>query len=483
MKTYAIKTFGCQMNYSDSERVANMLEQCGFEKYSPPNLGGDVQATARTEGVSDTNSKDSPDLMIINTCSVRQKSEDKAYGFIVNQKKENPEMQIAVTGCMVRQTGDRSNSKDKLLKYDPIDIVFRIEDTGKLPKLLESHFPVHVGTRYITSLAEDNYFHINPKVENPAQVFVPIMQGCDKFCTYCIVPYTRGRESSRPMQEIYEECERHVKAGTIEITLLGQNVNSYTEDGKKSFADLLRKIDTLNNVETRHGISSVNKFSRLRFTSPHPQDFTDDVINALGEMKTACPYIHLPAQHGANIILKEMNRNYTVEQYEDIVKRIRKRIPNCAIATDIIVGFPGETEEDFQQLCDFARKVQFSFSYTAIFSPRKHTPAEKMTKDFISTEEKKRRFHLFDDIIKESAEKIRAPYVGKSLEVLVETSEPTENGLYKNTGRSREFFEVVFTSGRNYMGQEVEVDIEKHRGYTLYGKPKETQKNETKQFK
>ena len=447
------------MNYSDSERVANMLEQCGFQPHE--NVGN----------------RHACSLLIVNTCSVRQKSEDKAYGFIVNQKKENPKMKIAVTGCMVRQTGDRNNSKDKLLTYDPIDIVFRIEDTGKLPKLLETHFPdSHVETLQWGVSIEQNYFHIDPKVDNSAQVFVPIMQGCDKFCTYCIVPYTRGREASRPMDEIYEECKRHIEAGAKEITLLGQNVNSYTVNGKKCFSDLLRKIDTLHHVETpKLGVSTaqIKGLSRLRFTSPHPQDFTDDVIDTIAQLQTTCPYIHLPAQHGSNKTLKAMNRNYTIEQYENIVQKIRSKIPHCAIATDIIVGFPGETEEDFQALCDFAKRVQFSFSYTAIFSARKNTPAEKMKDDFISSEEKKRRFHEFDKIIKESVENIRAPYIGKSLEVLVESSEPMKDGLYKNTGRSREYFEVVFQSGRNYIGQEVDVTIEKHRGYTLYGKPKE----------
>ena len=344
---------------------------------------------------------------------------------------------------------------------------------------MEGYFSDLVETHCNVSLlgAENNhYFQINPKTENPSQVFVPIMQGCDKFCTYCIVPYTRGRESSRPMDEIFEECKRHVENGAKEITLLGQNVNSYTENGKKCFGDLLRKIDTLciSDVEALNlGASTSVGLSRLRYTSPHPQDFTDDVIDVLAEMKTACPYIHLPVQHGSDTILKSMNRNYTVEEYLDLVDKIRKKIPNCAIATDVIVGFPGEMDVDFEALCELGRKAEFSFSYTAIFSPRKNTPADKMKDEFVPLEIKRKRFAVFDKIVKETSWNLRDQYVGKSLEVLVESSELTSGGNYKNTGRSREYFEVQFVSGRSYFGQEVVVDIEKRMNYTLMGKLEE----------
>ncbi len=435
------------MNYSDSERVASLCEQCGFEEAK--------------EGQS-------PDLWIVNTCSVRQKSEDKAYGFIVNEKKKNPQAIIAVTGCMVRQTGDKSNSKDKLLSYDPIDIVFRIEDTRKLPKLLETHFPDHPTVQTLgchVSTGEDgskHYFQINPKVTTTAQVFVPIMQGCDKFCTYCIVPYSRGRESSRDLNEIYTECEKHVQNGAKEITLLGQNVNSYTHEGKKCFEKLIKKIDQL----------SGQGLSRLRFTSPHPQDFTDEVIDALAEAKTSCDYIHLPAQHGSDKILKAMNRNYTAKDFEKLVQKIRSKMPDCAIATDIIVGFPGETEADFEKLCDFAERVRFSFSFTAIYSPRDNTPAAKMEKDFVPLEVKKERFHRFDEIIMRTGWSIRDQYVRKPIQVLVESAQPTKDGHYLNAGRSREFFETKFVSGRSYVGQEVEVIPEERKSYVMVGKLK-----------
>ncbi len=433
------------MNYSDSERIARVLEQAGI-------------FLAKTESEAD--------LFILNTCSVRQKSEDKANGLMVQQKKNFPNIKIAVTGCMVRQTGDRATSKDPLLKHKVIDMVFRIEDTARLPKLLESHFPDHDFATFENAFGSgsvENYFKIIPKVENKAQVFVPIMQGCDKFCTYCIVPYTRGREVSRPMSDILAECEALVELGAKEITLLGQNVNSYTDGGNASevrcFAKLLLAIDKLHD----------RGLSRLRFTSAHPQDFTDDVIDALATMKTSCPYIHLPVQHGANTMLRKMNRNYVIEKYKTIIEKIRRQIPNCIIATDIIVGFPGETDEEFQALCDFAEQMKFDFSYTAIFSPRKNTPAARMKDDFIDMETKKKRFHIFDEIIKKHAFKRRKIFVGKTLEVLVEKSEKLANGMYQNTGRSREFMEVWFTSGRPYRGKEVQVEITEANNYVLSG--------------
>lgn len=442
MPTYHVRTFGCQMNYSDSQRVAQVLERAGF----------------------DLADEDSADLLIVNTCSVRQKAEDKAYGFMTKHKRANKDVKIAITGCMVRQTGDRESSKDPLFSFDSVDLVFRIEDTARMPKLLERHFRDHNFADFAEAFGDgsiENYFNIVPKVENKVQVFVPIMQGCDKFCTYCIVPFTRGREISRPMETVLEECRLLVEAGAKEITLLGQNVNSYKdgEKGEKCFAALLLEVDKLH----------AKGLSRTRFTSAHPQDFTDDVIEALAGMKTRCPYIHLPVQHGSNETLRAMNRNYTIEKYNDIIARIKAAMPDTTLATDIIVGFPGETEAQFKALCDFADETKLDFSYTAIFSPRRHTPAARMEKDFIPMEEKKRRYHEFDKHIKKHAFAHRAKFVGQEVEVLVEKSEITENGLYRNSGRTREFFEVWFLAGRSLKGKEVNVTLDEQKGYVFSG--------------
>ena len=430
---FCIETFGCQMNYSDSERVVGLLERAGW---------------------SNTDMKESADLILFNTCSVRQKSEDKAVGAMRKAKKQNPNVCIGVTGCMVRQTGSRGTSNDAILKLDTVDFVFRIEDLGKVPKIMEEFFPGKV------DFADEiqNYFAVSPHVKNKKQVFVPIMQGCDKFCAYCIVPHTRGREISRPMEDILKECEALVKNGAIEITLLGQNVNSYRNKGKKCFAELLREVDKLKEFGLK----------RIRFTSPHPQDFKDDVIDAIAECETPCPCVHLPAQHGSNKVLKEMLRNYTVEEYEEIVKKLREKIPGCGLVTDIIVGFPGETEEDMQQLLEFGERMKFDFSYTAIYSPRKGTTAAER-KDQISVQEKKDRFRRFDEVVKRHALARRAEFIGQEVEVLFEQAKRQKDDMWRCGGRSAEFLEVYTTCGRDMAGEIAKVKITDQDGFVLNG--------------
>lgn len=432
MPRFSIQTFGCQMNHSDSERICALLQNLGWE-----------DAT-----------EDDADLVIFNTCSVRQRSEDKAVGAMRERKKKSPDCRVAVTGCMIRKTGSEKTSNDKVLQLDPVDFVFRIEDLGKVPKILDEFFPDAVP--YVDEV--ENYFHVHPASRSKRQVFVPIMQGCNKFCTYCIVPHTRGREISRPMPEVVAECERLVREGAVEITLLGQNVNSYTHDGKKCFAELLRAIDPLYELGLR----------RVRFTSPHPEDFTDDVIDALATLRTSCPYIHLPAQHGSDRTLRAMARYNTAEQYEEIVKKLRDRIPGVSIVTDIIVGFPGETDEDFQLLLDFADRVQFDFSFTAIYSPRPGTPAAEM-EDQISDEIKKLRFHAFDEVIEKHALARRKTFVGLDQDVLIESATKSPDGTWRCGGRSAEFFETYCTAGRDLTGEIVHVKITDADGYVLSG--------------
>ena len=421
------------MNYSDSERIIGLLERAGWNKIEAP---------------------EKANLVIFNTCSVRQKSEDKAVGAMRKLKQDSPNACIGVTGCMVRKTGSQATSNDKILKLDSVDFVFRIEDLGKLPKIIEEFFPGKI------DYAEEiqNYFEISPHVKNKKQVFVPIMQGCDKFCAYCIVPHARGREISRPMQDILDECGKLVQKGALEITLLGQNVNSYTHEGKKCFATLLREVDTL----------SKDGLRRVRFTSPHPQDFKDDVIDAIADCETLCSYVHLPAQHGSNTVLKEMKRNYTTEEFEEIVRKIRTKIPGCGLATDIIVGFPGETEEDMVQLLEFGERMKFDFSYTAIFSPRKGTSAAERT-DQIPMEEKKDRFRRFDEVVKKHALARRAEFIDEELEVLFEQATRQKDGMWRCGGRSNEFMEVYCTYGRNMAGEIATVKITDQDGFILNG--------------
>ena len=484
--TYHIQTFGCQMNYSDSERIANFLEILGF---------------------TESKAKDKANLCIINTCSVRQKAEDKAIGFLTNWKKNNPKNFVGLTGCMIRNTGIPETVKDKIFKNKRIDFIFQIKDLLDLQKILNNFFSQLSENFFSTSfktcpfpfyqISEEtttidtnktkqlikksvqksnnqiqdcetdknflnkpkSYFAIPPKIKNKTQVFVPIMTGCNKFCSYCIVPYSRGPEVSRPLDQIFFECENLVKNGAKEITLLGQNVNSYMHENKKNFPLLLKKIDTLH----KKGLS------RLRFTSSHPQDFSEETLDILFNMKTFCSHIHIPAQHGSDPILKKMNRNYTKKNFLDIVKNIRKKNPNISLTTDIIVGFPGETEKNFEELCDFAKEVEFDFSYTAIFSSRPNTAAAEMKSEFIDYNTKKQRFRIFDNIIKKTAFRRRKKIIGSTLEILVENSVLQKNNKWKNIGRSREFLETEFFSDKNLLHQEVDVKIVGNKNYILQG--------------
>ena len=425
-----IKTFGCQMNVYDSERIASVFRNLGYEL---------------------TNTPENADYAIINTCSVREKPQHKVDSELGRLKKFD-NLKIGVCGCVAQQEGMKF-----LDNYDYVDFVF---GTDAISSLFDIYDMVENGQRVCNvNFNEDKLSIPVFNREKTISAFVTIMKGCDNFCSYCIVPYVRGREKSRDSNEIIYEIENLTNQGVKEITLLGQNVNSYRDNGKKCFAKLLRKIDELHS----------EGLSRLRFTAAHPQDFTDDVIDALAEMKTSCPYIHLPAQHGSNEVLRAMERNYTVEHFEEIIRKIREKIPNATISTDIIVGFPGETEEQFQELLDFGKRVGFDFSFTAIYSPRKHTAAGEMTDKFIPEKIKKERFHRFDEVVKESSWKNREKAIGKTLEVLVEKSVPQEDGLFRHSGRSREFFEVYFTSGRNLVGQEVPVKITSRAGYVLNG--------------
>ncbi len=433
MKKYAIKTFGCNMNYTDSARVAEICEKCGFEKTD------DIFAA---------------DLVIANSCIVRQRSEDKAIGFIRNVKRGNKKVVVAITGCAV---GDLKTRK-KIEKLKFLDFAFDIRNLTNLPDKLKEFFDLEL--KETSYFCGKNYFSVPQKIENSAQVAIPITMGCDNFCSYCIIPYARGREVSRKMEDILHECEEAVSQGAKEITLLGQNVNSYKdENGKNAFPRLLLEVDKL----------SALGLSRTKFMSAHPKDFSDETIEVLSKMKTFCNHVHLPTQHGSNRILKCMNRNYSTEDFELIIEKIKKKFPTCGITTDIIVGFPGETEEDLQDLCDLAERMKFDFSFTAIYSSRRGTPAAEMD-GHIEVTEKRRRFHVFDDVIKKYAFANRDKYLGKTLSILVESSRK-EDGKWKNIGRSREFLETEFFSDGNEVGKEVDVEVVGRRNYILKGKP------------
>ena len=447
-KSYYIQTLGCQMNYSDSERVDSVLLEMGMKKIEDMNKA---------------------DLILFNTCSVRQKAEDRVLGHmreIKKMRKLKPNLLVGITGCMVRKTSTKKEKEpDKLVKrVTQLDFVFRIEDLNKLPSIINK-----LWKRPKASKSEEanlkNYFEINPKYSNKFQAFVPIGQGCDNFCTYCIVPYSRLREQSRPIEDIYKECEKLVKNGCIEITLLGQNVNSYgisnydkkTElfkDIKNPFVALLEKIDSLK----KYGLK------RLRFTSNHPKDLSDELIDAMARLETLMPYLHLPVQSGNNEILKRMNRHYTRQWYKDLIDKLRTKIPGISISTDIIVGFCGETEEQFMDTYNLFKEIKWDMAFLAQYSERKGTFATANLKDDVSSEDKKDRWTRLNKLLKEMAFKKHKVFEGKIVEALVEKC---KNGICE--GRSEHFKTVTFKSDKDLTGQCVKVKVIKAREWLLEG--------------
>ncbi len=450
---YFIHTYGCQMNYSDSERTASVLESLGFEL---------------SEG------EDGADFLLFNTCSVRQKAEDRVLGLrpqLRELKAKNPHLRVALTGCMSRLSSTQNDEKkDKLLRQMPeLDIIFQIKDLAKLPELIADVMPEvaeKIAANEMTSGSLENYFKIAPKKISKAQVFVPIMTGCDKFCTYCIVPFARGREFSRDFDEVVKECKKHVEEGAKEITLVGQTVNSYglsfndkksgnfEKYGESPFAVLLREVDKLH----EHGLK------RLRFTSPHPRDFSDELIQTLAELKTGCPYIHMPVQSGDDEMLRRMNRNYRAAEYKEIFRRLRELMPDCAITTDIIVGFCGETDQEFENTYKMYEELQFDMCFLARYSPRKGTYSERKLKDDVTPKVKRARWHRLNDLLVKIMKEKHQAFVGQTVEVLVEKC---ENG--KCSGRTPHNKEVFFQSSEPLVGELVQVNITKSGGIFLEG--------------
>jgi len=338
-KTYHIITIGCQMNKSDSERLAGVLEKRGYKK---------------------SDNKYRADLVAINTCGVRQSAEDRVYGLVPGIRRKNKKTKIVITGCLV----GRADVRKRLKKV--VDIWLPI---GQMAK----------------GECQKDYFKIKPKYQSKISAFVPIGNGCNNFCSYCVVPYARGRETFRPVKEILAEVKGLVKNGYKEITLIAQNVNSY-RSGKTDFADLLKMVNGL-----------PGDF-QIRFLTSHPKDMSDELIGAIAGCEKVLKEIHLPAQSGDNAILKKMNRGYTVERYETIIKKILKLMPTAEISTDVIVGFPGETKKQFNNTAKLFKDIKFSQAYVARYSPRPGTAAYKLADD-VPAEEKKRRFEVLNKLI------------------------------------------------------------------------------------
>lgn len=383
---YYILTMGCQLNENDSEKLIGMVENMGY---------------------SESKDLNDADLYLINTCCVRENAEEKVFGKLGELKKikENKDIIIAIGGCMMQE----EHITNKIKKSYPfVDVIFGTHTLHKVPEDIYKTIIDRKKIKDVIDIDGEIYEGLPVKRSDNKKASVTIMYGCNNFCTYCIVPYVRGRERSRKPEDILKEIEDLAKEGYKEITLLGQNVNSYkgTEEGY-GFAELLRDVDKIDGIEI------------IRFVSPHPKDFTDDVIEAIKDSKKISKLIHVPLQSGSTNVLKEMNRRYSKEQYLSLIDRIKSRIPEAVFSTDIIVGFPGETEEDFEDTLDVVRKVNFEQIFMFIYSRRVGTRADKMENQ-IPEEIKHKRFDRLKALFEENIEKNNEKYVGTVQKILVE---------------------------------------------------------------
>ena len=436
-KRYLSITYGCQMNSNDSERLSGQLRTLGYEE---------------TEELAEA------DVVIINTCCVRESAEKKIYGKIGELKRyktQNPNLLIVIAGCMAQK------DREKLFKKAPhIDVVMGTHNTHKLVELVrnwqENHEPILAVWEQAERMDED----VPALRKSSTMAWVTIMYGCNNFCTYCIVPYVRGRERSRSKAEIIAEVRQLGKEGFKEITLLGQNVNSYGKDlGEgNSFADLLAAVDEVEEIE------------RIRYMTSHPRDMNEEVVKVIAKSKRICRQFHLPVQAGSNDVLQRMNRGYSREDYLELVATIRRYLPEATLSTDVIVGFPGESEADFEATMDLFRTVGFDAAYTFIFSCRSGTPAATM-EDQVPLNVKKERLHRLMELQNEISLKRNKELEGKSVMVLVEGE--SKNDATRLVGRTDGNKLVIWKRGGDeVIGGCVEVTIEKAQTWLLKGRVK-----------
>jgi tRNA-2-methylthio-N6-dimethylallyladenosine synthase len=431
VKRYHVTTFGCQMNEHDSERMKGMLESLGY-----------AEAPAR----------DQADLILFNTCSIREKADSRFLAHLGEAKRvksERPEVVVGVGGCWAQSVKD-----EVFARFPFVDVAFGPGQVHKLAEFLLSD-----------SLSAQGYFefegftgHLPAKRGREHHAWVQISVGCNCVCSYCIVPSTRGREVSRPAPELIAEVRSLAADGVREVTLLGQNVNSYGRDlpreERTTFAELLREVDAVDGID------------RIRYTSPHPKDMREDVIRAHAELPALCEHIHLPLQSGSSAVLKRMRRTYTRERYLDRVAMIREHVPDCALTTDVIVGFPGETEADFQQTLELVDQVAYDGAFTFIYSPRRGTEAAELA-DQVPHEIKVERLQRLVEVVQHRAHERAQRFVDRTLEVLVEGPSRTDPSRLR--GRSRHNKVVNFT-GLGVPGELVDVEILEATSQTLMGR-------------
>lgn len=442
---YAILTMGCQLNENDSEKISGMIEEMGYTKTDNPKEAA---------------------LNVFNTCCVRENAEDKLFGKLGELKKikEQQGTIIAIGGCMMQEKHITDKIKES---YPFVDILFGTHTLHKFPEDLYKVLEQKQKQEDIIDIDGEIYEGLPIKRDSNLKASVTIMNGCNNFCSYCIVPYVRGRERSREPRKIIEEVNQLAQEGYKEITLLGQNVNSYLRvereknipfeqyQGVNSFATLLQAINKIEGIE------------RIRFVSPHPKDFTDDVIDAIATCDKVCKLIHLPLQSGSTQVLKIMNRKYTKEQYLELVEKMKARIPNLCLSTDIIVGFPGETEEDFADTLDVVQKVNYEQVYMFIYSRRVGTPGDRMENQ-IPEEIKHERFDRLKALVESQIEENNQKYIGTIQKVLVEGTSKNNDEML--TGRTDSNKVVIFEGNRSLIGSMVELEIVSEHMWYLKGK-------------
>lgn len=432
-KKYFLKTYGCQMNEHDSENMKAILEEMGFKE---------------TENMEDA------DLVLLNTCSIRENAHNKVFGMLgraKHLKSTKKDLIVGIAGCMAQE---EVVAQEILKKYKWMDFVLGTHNIEQLSELVYDSLKKHE-LKIEAQSCEGKVLEGLPTTRNSkVKAFVNIMYGCDKFCTYCIVPYTRGKQRSRKPDDIIKEVEQLVKDGYQEVTLLGQNVNAYGKDLNIDYTmtDLLTDVAKTN-------------INRIRFVTSHPWDFTDDMIETIAKYENIMPSIHLPVQSGNNEILKLMGRRYTKEEYLTLFNKIKEKIPNVSITTDIIVGFPNETEEQFNDTLDLVNKCKFDLAFTFIFSKRVGTPAEKM-KDNISLEEKEERLYKLNELINKYALENNEKLLNRTVKVLVEGPSDKNNMLMGYTDTNK----LVNIKGpKEIIGKIVDVKIIQIKTWSLDG--------------
>lgn len=440
-KKFLIQTYGCQMNEHDTEVMAGILTEMGY------------QATTVTEEA---------DIVLLNTCAIRENAENKVFGELGHLKPlkmEKPDLIIGVCGCMSQQ---ESVVNKIMQKHQHVDLIFGTHNIHRLPHLIKEAFYSKAKVVEVWSKEGDIIENL-PKVRHgKIKAWVNIMYGCDKFCTYCIVPMTRGKERSRRPEDIIQEVRRLAAEGYQEVTLLGQNVNAYGKDFEDIDYTFANLMDDMHKID----------IPRVRFTTSHPRDFDDHLIEVLAQGGNLLDHIHLPVQSGSSEVLRRMNRKYTREEYLELVKKIKQAIPNVTLTTDIIVGFPNETEEQFEETMTLVEEVGFESAYTFIYSPREGTPAAAR-KDDVSMDEKKRRLYRLNELVNHQAADSMQEYQGKVVKVLVEGESKKDPDVL--AGYTEKNKVVNFRGPKSVIGQIVDVKITDAKTWSLNGEMVENQ--------